>query len=156
MIEWKAVSRRGAIGAAIGGVARYVVGQFFAQRFGPGFPYGTLFINVTGSFLIGVVAELATSRAFGATPLIRIFAATGILGGYTTFSAFPLDALVLVSDRRARFAALGARCRQRRSLGTGSRRMPVSLLTRLTISLNRGRMRSAASNHFDSRLIPAR
>ena len=107
MIEWKAVFAV-AIGAAIGGVARYVVGQIFAQRFGPGFPYGTLFINVTGSFLIGVVAELATSRAFGMTPLIRVFAATGLLGGYTTFSAFSLDALVLVSDGAALLAALYA------------------------------------------------
>ena len=107
MIEWKAVFAV-AIGAAIGGVARYVIGQIFAQRFGPGFPYGTLFINVTGSFLIGVVAELATSRAFGMTPLVRVFAATGLLGGYTTFSAFSLDALVMVSDGAALLAALYA------------------------------------------------
>ncbi len=107
MIEWKAVCAV-AIGAALGGVARYVIGQVFAQRFGPGFPYGTLFINVTGSFLIGVVAELATSRAFGVTPLVRIFAATGILGGYTTFSAFSLDSLVLVTDGAAFLAALYA------------------------------------------------
>jgi CrcB protein len=107
VIEWKAVFAV-AIGAALGGVARYVIGQIFAQRFGPGFPYGTLFINVTGSFLIGVVAELATSRAFGMTPLLRVFAATGLLGGYTTFSAFSLDALVLVSDGAALLAALYA------------------------------------------------
>jgi CrcB protein len=107
VIEWKAVCAV-AIGAALGGVARYVIGQVFAQRFGPGFPYGTLFINVTGSFLIGVVAELATSRAFGVTPLVRVFAATGILGGYTTFSAFSLDALVLLSDGAALLAALYA------------------------------------------------
>lgn len=107
MIEWKAVCAV-AIGASLGGVARYVIGQIFAQRFGPGFPYGTLFINVTGSFLIGVVAELATSRAFGVTPLVRVFVATGILGGYTTFSAFSLDALVLVSDGAALLAALYA------------------------------------------------
>jgi fluoride exporter len=107
VIEWKAVCAV-AIGAALGGVARYIIGQVFAQRFGPGFPYGTLFINVTGSFLIGVVAELATSRAFGVSPLIRVFAATGVLGGYTTFSTFSLDALVLVSDGAALVAALYA------------------------------------------------
>lgn len=107
MIEWKAVCAV-AVGAALGGVARYVIGQVFAQRFGPGFPYGTLFINVTGSFLIGVVAELATSRAFGVTPLVRIFAATGILGGYTTFSAFSLEGLMLVTDGAAFLAALYA------------------------------------------------
>jgi fluoride exporter len=107
MIEWKAVCAV-AIGAALGGVARYIIGQVFVQRFGPGFPYGTLFINVTGSFLIGVVAELATSRAFGVTPLLRVFAATGILGGYTTFSTFSLDALVLVGDGAALLATLYA------------------------------------------------
>ncbi|HEY1681046.1 MAG TPA: fluoride efflux transporter CrcB [Candidatus Tumulicola sp.] len=87
-----------AIGASIGGVLRYVVGQLFFQRFGPGFPYGTLFINVTGSFLIGIIAELAASRAMGATPAVRIFAATGILGGYTTFSTFALDGVTLAEQ----------------------------------------------------------
>jgi fluoride exporter len=94
MIDWRAVIAV-AVGAAIGGVLRYVVGQIFLQRFGPGFPYGTLFINVTGSVLIGVVAQLAATRAFGVTPLVRILLATGILGGYTTFSTFSLDALTL-------------------------------------------------------------
>jgi CrcB protein len=90
-----------ALGAAIGGVLRYVVGQLFLQRFGPGFPYGTLFINVSGSFLIGVVAELIATRAFGVSPLWRIFAATGVLGGYTTFSAFSLESLTLITEGSA-------------------------------------------------------
>ncbi len=97
MIDWRAVVAV-AIGAAIGGVLRYVVGQLFLQRFGPGFPYGTLFINVSGSFLIGIVAQLALTRAFGMTPLVRLLLATGILGGYTTFSAFSLDALTLLES----------------------------------------------------------
>ena len=87
-----------AVGAAIGGVLRYVVGQLFLQRYGPGFPYGTFFINVTGSFLIGIVAELAATRALGITPMVRIFAATGVLGGYTTFSTFSLDAVTLFGE----------------------------------------------------------
>lgn len=87
-----------AAGAAIGGVARYLIGAAFLQRFGPAFPWGTLFINVTGSLLIGVVAELALTRAYAITPLVRIFAATGVLGGYTTFSAFSLDTLTLAGD----------------------------------------------------------
>jgi fluoride exporter len=87
-----------AIGAAAGGVARYVIGQLFLQRFGPGFPYGTLVINVSGSFLIGIVAQLAATRAFGVTPLVRILLATGVLGGYTTFSTFSLDALTLLES----------------------------------------------------------
>jgi fluoride exporter len=97
MIEWRAVAAV-AIGAAIGGVARYIVGQVFLQRFGPGFPYGTLFINVSGSFLIGIVAQLALTRAFGMTPLLRLLLATGLLGGYTTFSTFSLDALTLLES----------------------------------------------------------
>lgn len=84
-------------GAAIGGASRYIVGWLFVQRFGPGFPWGTLAINLSGSFLIAVVAQLALTRAFGVTPMFRIFAATGILGGYTTFSTFSLDCLTLIS-----------------------------------------------------------
>ncbi|MGA7569422.1 MAG: fluoride efflux transporter CrcB [Candidatus Aquilonibacter sp.] len=97
MIEWRAVVAV-AVGAAIGGVLRYVVGQFFVQRFGPGFPYGTLFINVTGSLCIGIVAELGVTRALGMTPLLRILLATGVLGGYTTFSTFSLDAITLLGE----------------------------------------------------------
>jgi fluoride exporter len=97
MIDWRAIAAV-AIGAAIGGVLRYVIGQLFLQRFGPGFPYGTLFINVSGSFLIGIVAQLALTRAFGMTPLLRLLLATGVLGGYTTFSTFSLDALTLLES----------------------------------------------------------
>jgi fluoride exporter len=87
-----------AIGAAVGGVLRYVVGQLFLQRFGPGFPYGTLFINVSGSLCIGIVAELAVTRALGMTPLLRVLLATGVLGGYTTFSTFSFDAITLLGE----------------------------------------------------------
>jgi len=97
MIDWRAVVAV-AVGAAIGGVLRYVIGQIFLQRFGPGFPYGTLFINVTGSFCIGIVAELGVTRALGMTPLLRILLATGVLGGYTTFSTFSLDAVLLLAE----------------------------------------------------------
>jgi fluoride exporter len=97
VIEWRAVAAV-AIGAAVGGVLRYVVGQLFVQRFGPGFPYGTLFINVSGSLCIGIVAQLAATRAFGMTPFLRILLATGVLGGYTTFSTFSLDALTLLEE----------------------------------------------------------
>ncbi|HTV93098.1 MAG TPA: fluoride efflux transporter CrcB [Verrucomicrobiae bacterium] len=97
MIEWRAVIAV-AIGAAIGGVLRYVVGQLFLQRFGPGFPYGTLFINVSGSVCIGIVAELGLTRALGMTPLLRVLLATGVLGGYTTFSTFSLDAVTLLGE----------------------------------------------------------
>ena len=90
-----------AIGGAIGSVLRYLVGSAFLQRFGPGFPWGTFVINVTGSFLIGALAQFALMRSFGVTPMVRIFAATGVLGGYTTFSTFSLDTVVLVGDGAA-------------------------------------------------------
>lgn len=87
-----------AAGGAIGAVLRFVVGQLALQRFGPGFPWGTAFINVSGSFLIGLVAQLAITRSFGMTPTIRLFAATGVLGGFTTFSAFSLESFTLFGE----------------------------------------------------------
>ena len=94
MITWPGAIAVAA-GAAVGGVLRYVVGVWFAQRFGPGFPLGTLFINVTGSFLIGVVVEVTQTRALAASPMLRLLLATGLLGGYTTFAAFSYEALTL-------------------------------------------------------------
>jgi fluoride exporter len=81
------------LGAGIGGIGRLLVTQLVVTRAGAAAaPWATLFINVSGSFLIGVVIELATSRA-GLPPMWRYFLATGILGGYTTFSTFSFEAL---------------------------------------------------------------
>jgi len=84
-----------AFGGAFGSVLRYLVGLWTLRSFGPSFPWGTLIVNVTGSFLIGVFAE-AIARKFGASVEMRVFLITGILGGYTTFSAFSLDAITLM------------------------------------------------------------
>ena len=85
-------------GAALGGILRLLVTQLVVARFGAGFgQYATMFINVSGSFLIGIVVELAQTRV-GFPPLWRYFLATGILGGYTTFSTFSYEAFVLASD----------------------------------------------------------
>ncbi len=82
-------------GAALGGVLRLLLTQFVIGRFGLASAfYATLFINVSGSFLIGVVIESAQLRS-GIDPLWRYFLATGILGGYTTFSTFSYEALML-------------------------------------------------------------
>jgi len=105
MTDWRAIAAVAA-GAAIGGVLRYLIGQIFLQRFGPGFPYGTLFINVSGSFAIGIVAQLALSQAVGLPPIVRLFAATGVLGGYTTFSTFSLEAITLIGEGGAIAATL--------------------------------------------------
>jgi CrcB protein len=81
------------VGAALGGIARLLVTQFVLARAGDGTgPYATMFINISGSFLIGIVIQLAQSQP--GMPLIwRYFLATGILGGYTTFSTFSFEAL---------------------------------------------------------------
>lgn len=83
-----------AAGGAIGSVLRYLVALAGTRWFGPNWPYGTFFVNVTGSFAMGMVVELI-ARRFGASPELRLFIATGILGGYTTFSSFSLDTAVL-------------------------------------------------------------
>jgi CrcB protein len=84
-----------AAGGAVGSVLRYIVGLWTLRSFGPSFPWGTLTVNITGSFLIGVLAEVI-ARKFGASAEMRVFLITGILGGYTTFSAFSLDAITLL------------------------------------------------------------
>lgn len=86
-------------GGGIGSVLRYVVTLGVTQRLGPGFPYATLLINVTGSLIIGVVFELSQTRAIGMSPVLRLFLMTGVLGGYTTFSTFSLDVALLAGER---------------------------------------------------------
>ncbi|TGD62513.1 fluoride efflux transporter CrcB [Tabrizicola sp. WMC-M-20] len=81
-----------ALGGAIGASLRYLVTVASARAFGIGFPYGTLMVNVGGSFLMGVlVVVLAEKGGMRAAPFLM----TGILGGFTTFSAFSLDAISL-------------------------------------------------------------
>jgi CrcB protein len=81
-----------ALGGGIGSMLRLFVTQAVVARVGPGYgQYATMFINVGGSFLIGVVLELAQTRA-DIDPIWRFFIATGILGGYTTFSTFSFEA----------------------------------------------------------------
>lgn len=83
-----------AIGGAVGSAIRYLVSSWFVARLGPEFPWGTFTINVSGSFLIGIVLQLAAARA-GLNPYVRLFLATGILGGYTTFSTFAYETYAL-------------------------------------------------------------
>jgi fluoride exporter len=79
-----------ALGGAIGSTARYLVTAGAARACGPGFPFGTLAVNVAGSMAMGVLFVLLT-REGRFSPLLL----TGVLGGFTTFSAFSLDALCL-------------------------------------------------------------
>jgi CrcB protein len=83
-----------ALGGALGSAARYLAGAAALRMMGPGFPWGTLYVNVVGSFAMGAVAGLAIYRS-ELGPDMRVFLTTGVLGGFTTFSAFSLDAALL-------------------------------------------------------------
>jgi len=86
-----------AIGGATGSVCRYLVSIAFFERFGPTFPWGTLTVNVTGSFLIGIILQSALLRA-DFSPYLRLFLTTGFLGGFTTFSTFAYETYALGSE----------------------------------------------------------
>lgn len=83
-----------ALGGAIGSVCRYLVGLWTLRHLGAAFPWGTLAVNVIGSFMIGLLAEIIVRR-FSASPEMRLLLITGFLGGFTTFSAFSLDIVAL-------------------------------------------------------------
>lgn len=83
-----------AFGGAIGASLRHLASLAALRLFGPAFPWGTMIINVVGGFAMGVFVELL-ARRFDASSELRLFVATGILGGFTTFSAFSLDFAVL-------------------------------------------------------------
>ncbi|MFZ5852937.1 MAG: fluoride efflux transporter CrcB [Chloroflexota bacterium] len=85
------------VGAVLGANARYLVGGWIAERIGTGFPYGTLVINVSGSFLIGIVLTVVGERAL-APWWVRPMLAIGFLGSYTTFSTFSFETLALVES----------------------------------------------------------
>src|ERR1700761_8695418 len=84
-----------AAGGALGSVTRYLVGIASGRLFGTNFPWGTLIINVTGSFLIGAFVGMFATR-WELPQAVRIFLPVGICGGYTTFSTFSLDAWYLM------------------------------------------------------------
>ena len=83
------------LGGILGANARYLLGIWIATRYGTSFPYGTLVINVSGSFVIGFFLVLVTQR-FVVHPNWRLFFATGFLGAYTTFSSFSFETVALI------------------------------------------------------------
>jgi len=93
------------LGAGIGGALRHGVNVGSARLWGLGFPYGTLIVNVLGSFLMGLLAGYFAFRP-GIGQHMRLFLTTGILGGFTTFSAFSLDTALLI-ERHAYGVAAG-------------------------------------------------
>ena len=83
-----------AIGGAFGSVCRYLVGVGAGRLLGPDFPFGTMIVNIGGSFIMGVFIELLALR-FNGSEELRLLVAVGILGGFTTLSSFSLDTIVL-------------------------------------------------------------
>ena len=94
-----------ACGGALGSIARYLVGIGAGRLLGTAFPWGTMFINVTGSFLIGALAESFALR-WDASQEVRILLVVGVCGGYTTFSTFSLDVVTLINHGEAIAAGL--------------------------------------------------
>ena len=87
-----------AVGGALGSMARYWVGGWGPRLLGQAFPYGTLIVNVLGSFLIAVIMTVALSTEI-ISPNVRIFLTTGIMGGFTTYSTFNYETLVLFQQK---------------------------------------------------------
>jgi fluoride exporter len=101
-----------AVGGAAGAITRYAVGNYIGGRYGFRFPYGTLMINVTGSFVVGFSMALFARGA--ASPYWRYLIPIGFIGAYTTFSAFEYETLRAIQDGQ---------------LGTGLLNVAVSILS---------------------------
>ena len=93
------------VGAGVGGAIRHGMNIWVARWLGSGFPFHTLIINIVGSLVMGLVASWFAERGHE-TSHVRLFLTTGILGGFTTFSAFSLDAVLLWERHEPLLAAL--------------------------------------------------
>lgn len=96
-----------ALGGALGSVARYGVVLAGLRLFGNGFPVGTMFVNLVGSFLIGAISAFMALK-MPDNETLRLLLTTGFLGGFTTFSAFSLDVLSLLQRGQAQTAVFYA------------------------------------------------
>jgi len=94
------------VGGGFGSALRFGVGRISLAAFGPNFPAGTLIVNIVGCFLLGVFTGWVANRSAGMDQTVSLFLTTGVLGGFTTFSAFALDAVTL-SERGDHLAAMG-------------------------------------------------
>ncbi len=87
------------LGSALGGMARFGLSVFFAARLGQNFPWGTIFVNISGSFAIGIFAAMADEPGrFSLSIGMRQFLMVGVCGGFTTFSSFSIQTLELMRD----------------------------------------------------------
>jgi len=94
-----------AVGGSVGACLRYLVSLWSSGRFGVGFPYGTLIVNIVGSFIMGAFMSAATER-FIINPNWRFLIVVGFCGGLTTFSSFSYETLRLLEDSGFNFAML--------------------------------------------------
>lgn len=94
-----------ALGGAIGSALRYLVNVASGHLFGVNFPWGTFAVNILGCFIMGLVVALGAHK-FNMTSEMRVFIATGLLGGFTTFSAFSLDFALLFERKELGLAGL--------------------------------------------------
>lgn len=85
------------LGGAVGTGARYLLSGWMLRTLGPGFPYGTLAVNTLGCFLIGLIMQVALATE-GFPPTLRLALTTGVLGGFTTYSAFNYETLQLAQE----------------------------------------------------------
>lgn len=95
------------IGGGIGSGARYLAQGAVHRWLGSGFPYGTIAVNIVGSFVIGVLMSSLEER-FLVNPGFRLFLTVGILGGFTTFSSFSFETVTLLMEGSIRVALLNA------------------------------------------------
>lgn len=96
------------LGAALGSAARYLCALGMHMLLGPGFGWGTLTVNILGSFLIGFYATLSEPGGrLAASPAMRHFVIAGFCGGFTTFSIFSLETVLLVQEGKTGLAAIG-------------------------------------------------
>lgn len=93
-----------ALGSAVGGAARFLVGTLIQGRFGAGLPVGTLLVNISGAFLLGFIFTFALATP-EVSPEMRALLTTGFCGGYTTFSTFSYETMVLLEGGEAARAA---------------------------------------------------
>jgi len=91
------------LGGAVGAGLRHLAGMAALARLGPGFPWGTLFVNLTGGLAIGLLA--GGLARWGGGEQLRLFAAVGLLGGFTTFSAFSLETWLMIERGQTGLAA---------------------------------------------------
>ncbi|XXY48698.1 fluoride efflux transporter CrcB [Sorangium sp. So ce269] len=93
------------LGGAAGTLARYGLSTWCQQRFGAGFPYGTLAVNVIGSFLLGVILQIAATTEL-LSPTLRLALSTGLMGGFTTYSSFNYETIKLFEEGASWVGAL--------------------------------------------------